>query len=234
MILVPPESWQDPSENCLVNFKDFDANIFAQSWTKTAESATMWHTYSKYKDCLRIKIDFNKLIESLSQYKNIEITLGNVDYCKRNQFTQETERFLAKLDDCNTSKKEKNLYGLLIKKFPFRHEKECRLIIQVKVPSNCGIFRYKKESKKFDNIELEREKGLVFIEHSEQHSHLCSLKLEVDWSFLVKEILIDPTLDKYQADLIKEMLLYRFAYLKTIEKNIRQSTIYMEKTNKFR
>lgn len=234
LILVPPESWQDPSENCLVNFKDTDANIFAQSWTKTAESATMWHTYSKYKDCLRIKIDFNKLIESLSQYKNIEITLGNVDYCKRNQFTQETERFLAKLDDCNTSKKEKNLYGLLIKKFPFRHEKECRLIIQVKVPSNCGNFRYKKESKKFDNIELEREKGLVFIEHSEQHSHSCSLKLEVDWSSLVKEILIDPTLDKYQADFIKEMLLYRFAYLKSIEKNIRQSTIYMEKTNKCR
>ena len=52
LILVPPESWQDPSENCLVNFKDVDANVFAQSWTKTAESATMWHTYSKYKDCL--------------------------------------------------------------------------------------------------------------------------------------------------------------------------------------
>lgn len=88
--------------------------IYAQSWTKLAESDAMWRIYSYSNKALRIKTD----IENIKNLSNVDIQ--DVVYC------DDVETMAAQIDENNFNQ------IIALKRKAFSHEKEVRLIWRYK------------------------------------------------------------------------------------------------------
>lgn len=138
-------SWQDPYENFLLksNFHTYLSlykqdvpvctdemrkRIYGQSWTKSEESDAMWRIYSRDKDAVRIKVKVQNLFDIVYTHDKCMATtfIGTVKYQSDKKITD----WIKKLDLKNPSSFQDYIRdSLFIKRMPFIHESEVRLII---------------------------------------------------------------------------------------------------------
>ena len=144
-------TWEDPYENFFLK-SDFDTfspfykqyisvdtqnlidRIYGQSWTSLEESDAMWRIYSNVKDldfiAIRLKIKVDNLFDIVYTHDNCMTTtsIGSVNYKTDKEINQWLDNikdnpdiipdFHKYVEDC-----------LLIKRKPFSHEEEVRIII---------------------------------------------------------------------------------------------------------
>ena len=143
-------TWEDPYENFFLKsdfntfspfykqYISFDTQnlidrTYGQSWTFLEESDAMWRIYSNVKDldfiAIRLKIKVNNLFNIVYTNNNCMLTtsIGKIDYKTDEEIKQWLDRkdnagitpnFHKYVEDC-----------LFIKREPFSHEKEVRIII---------------------------------------------------------------------------------------------------------
>lgn len=139
-VLVNPKRWDDPFENFIMNslieFKSgiqisigFRENVYGQCWTKTRESDAMWRIYSPEKNGVRIATTPRKLLNALNNCSNNpknECFIGKVKYLTTKKLKSLLEKEGAELV---LNKNGTGLaQSLLLKRTPFKHENEIRLI----------------------------------------------------------------------------------------------------------
>ncbi|MEJ1374401.1 MAG: DUF2971 domain-containing protein [Candidatus Sedimenticola sp. (ex Thyasira tokunagai)] len=136
--LVAPSEWDDPFENFILNatFKRNGESLrhaarnrcYGQCWSSKYESDALWRIYSPDKSCVRIRTTYEKLATSLSSVckkPDSEAYIGKVDYLTDKGLEKESKKLAENI-----------IYGeevglaktLLIKRNPFEHEKEIRLL----------------------------------------------------------------------------------------------------------
>ena len=143
-------TWEDPYENFFLksDFNTFSPfykqyiyvdtqnlidRIYGQSWTSLEESDAMWRIYSNVKDldfiAIRLKIKVNDLFNIVYTHANCMATtnIGKVDY----KTDEEIKQWFNDIDKNNIiSDFNKHVEDcLLIKRKPFSHEEEVRIII---------------------------------------------------------------------------------------------------------
>ena len=160
LLALPVSSWEDVYENWLEKhlkrglpvekWKSLPTAL-GQCWTTEEESDAMWRIYSKIEkqidgidNCydnmaIRIKTTPRKLLEQLLKNKkeNETIFIGPVDYLERDKF-EERRRTILKAYKSNPEKALANSF--FIKRNPFEHEKEVRIIVIPK--TKCKSVEY--------------------------------------------------------------------------------------------
>ena len=144
-------TWEDPYENFFLK-SDFNTffpfykqyisvdtqnlidRIYGQSWTSLEESDAMWRIYSNMKDldfiAIRLKIKVDNLFDIVYTHDNCMTTtsIGRVNY----KTDKEINQWLDNIKDNPDKIPDFHKYAedcLLIKRKPFSHEKEVRIII---------------------------------------------------------------------------------------------------------
>ena len=155
LTLSSPALWVDPLEKFLLEGA-FGINnsygtevmaVFAQCWSKKARSEALWSVYSPNRTGIRIETTVRKLRASIAPTNQVSLRIfvGAVSYLpqsvkssssseqKDNRFEYEAckafKRFQSSLDPKEVAKL------LLIKRMPFDHEHEVRLIA---IGENCA------------------------------------------------------------------------------------------------
>lgn len=139
------KSWDDPYENFLLKQKflygdkyiiatdDVTNAIYGMSWTSLSESDAMWRIYSTNLNnlndiAIKIKTTAQKLFEAvyISEDCSSTTSIGSVEYKKIEDITKWMETLnISTVDDIG-----KNIVpSLYMKRIPFSHEKEVRIII---------------------------------------------------------------------------------------------------------
>ncbi len=155
--LNSPSSWDDPFENLIKNVRIIKNNrqnsrlatcdsAYAQCWSFSNENDLLWRVYSKTGDGLRIRSTPLKLINSIlnsNQYKQILSDPEHVGVDPDNdQIFEEIGCYIGKVEYKSMTAIKKYIQNLardssfstqiktlLIKREPFRDEKELRLIV---------------------------------------------------------------------------------------------------------
>ncbi|MEE0082958.1 MAG: hypothetical protein UE068_01935 [Paludibacteraceae bacterium] len=138
------KEWDDPYENFflkqtflygsehIIATDDIIKVIYGQSWTTEPESDAMWRIYSNKKNlndiAIKIKTTAQKLFEAvyISEDCSATTSIGSVEYKKIEDITKWMETLnISTVDDIG-----KNIVpSLYMKRIPFSHEKEVRIII---------------------------------------------------------------------------------------------------------
>jgi surface protein len=149
LLLFPVNSWEDVYENWLVKSIKRELTTekrrslpiaLGQCWTIEEESDAMWRIYSKiekqldgkednYDDmAIRVKTTPRELLEQIlaSNESYEKVFIGPVKYLERNEF-EEKRKTIQKLFKNNPEKALANSF--FIKRNPFEHEKEVRIIV---------------------------------------------------------------------------------------------------------
>lgn len=98
--------------------------IYAQCWTKLAESDAMWRIYNYSNKALRIKTD----IENIKKLSNVDIK--DVVYC------DDVEAMATQIEDNNFNQ------IIALKRTAFSHEKEVRLVWRYKFKDDGDAKRH--------------------------------------------------------------------------------------------
>lgn len=138
-VLVKPRLWDDPFENFILNSPGvlpddekvefgFREHLYGQCWSIRVESDAMWRVFAPLKNGVKIRTTVTKLYNSLYSQapvnvRDISCFIGRVKYMTKN----ELKKFV---DDFNPSDHSGDGIAetLLIKRKPFSHEREVRLI----------------------------------------------------------------------------------------------------------
>lgn len=136
--LVRPKLWDDPFENLALNSVaniggqigefGFKNDVYGQCWTLESASDAMWRIYSSGTDGIRIRSTVGCLLDSLSSASampQISCFVGQVRYLKERELNTFAATHFA--DGLGTDGR-KLAETLLIKRKPFKHENEVRLI----------------------------------------------------------------------------------------------------------
>ena len=156
-VLVNPSKWEDTFENFILKAKvksktgeifdgDLRDSVFGQCWTLHNASDAMWRIYSPNKDGLRIKSTIGELLQGIYQVHQPDAkqkcAIGLVEYkTLKKLFWHANNTY-----EFDTSIFVENVFrSLLLKRLPFVHEKEVRLLFQSWFPDllQDGIYRYK-------------------------------------------------------------------------------------------
>ena len=140
-VLVKPKLWDDPFENIVLNsygklpsgeLVEFGMreHLFAQCWSLKRELDAMWRTFTPNKNGVKIESTIKLLFDSLNnapevdqEKKTVSCFIGEVEYFTKNAFHNKIKS-IQLLDNRASTVAE----TLLIKRNPFRPEKEVRLI----------------------------------------------------------------------------------------------------------
>lgn len=162
-VLVSPKLWDDPFENHIMSSfiqqkiedeKDvcigFRDNFYGQCWTQTRESDAMWRIYSPKKNGARISTTPRRLLHSLFADTENEISdyscfLGKVNYYTTDKLKQHLDK---KALNWLIEPSGKGLpQSLLLKRIPFKHENEVRLLINTRLKTvklrNENLYPYR-------------------------------------------------------------------------------------------
>jgi len=143
LTLVKPERWEDPFENFLlgsiVRFADgeqatmeaIQRKLYGQCWTLLRESDALWQIYSPKKNGIRVRTTVQKLWNAFydpkQPFSELNYWMGRMQYWSERKIRQ-----LMSSDYASSIAFDSTGWGhafsLLIKRNPFRHEKEVRLI----------------------------------------------------------------------------------------------------------
>jgi hypothetical protein len=154
LTLVKPRKWDDPFENYLLNctgefeagqyiFSNSRERFFGQCWTSTRESDALWRIYAPNKDGVRVTSTSKKLVTALCTATNDNDSfVGKVRYYK-------TDALTAILNNVELIKHLKNdssnvdlAKTLLMKRLPFQHENEIRLLHVTQTNSEDDFFKF--------------------------------------------------------------------------------------------
>lgn len=137
--LVKPCRWEDTFENFILKSKvklksgeilkyNYHERIYGQCWTLEASLDAMWRIYSPNREGLRIRTTIRKLLESIynanSQLAQFTCCLGKVEY----KSTCELRDYANSIFDYSGISVENIFKSLLVKRNPFKHENEVRLL----------------------------------------------------------------------------------------------------------
>lgn len=155
-VLVSPSKWEDTFENFILKSKvklatgktvDYNMHnsVFGQCWTLHDASDAMWRIYSPNKDGVRIKSTIGDLLSSIYKvhkpHPDARCCIGKVEYKTTTQLTWHANNTF---DESGISV-DKLFRSLLLKRLPFEHEKEVRLLYQSwnseLIPD--GVYKYK-------------------------------------------------------------------------------------------
>jgi hypothetical protein len=194
-VLVSPAKWDDPYENLLLRAKyrlpdgtivtwgSFD--VYAQCWMKTVESDAMWRVYSPDTYAIRARTTIRKLVESLvasrdPAWVHLEVFLGAVTYKNNKNFKNWVSSYFA----TSAPPQSRDLAAtLLVKRYPFNHEKEVRLLLLPAQNKNTGaeFHKYKIDPHHlFDRLMVDSRAPKPMFEMYE-HYFLKELKFKGDF-----------------------------------------------------
>lgn len=162
LYLSSPHRWEDPFENmlerCQIIWKgksrwreeflaDKRAPIFAQCWSATRESDSLWRTYSWFRadpardgrnafpdeEGVQVRSTPRKLINALATWAppdeaNVNCVIGPVVYVPEDDITQTLANIVAKDGLGAFPGPEGHADSILFKRKAFEHEAEVRLI----------------------------------------------------------------------------------------------------------
>jgi hypothetical protein len=195
-VLVPPRKWEDPFENFILKSPvgisgelgdfAFHDDFYGQCWTLHTASDAMWRIYSPTNRAIRLKTTIRKLYEGLNVHVGGEgpfAHIGKVRYLKKGALGAYLDGGVSLETDASGIADT-----LLVKRWAFQHEKEVRLLHQVRPgAAKPEIYRY-----------------------------------PVAPHILVEQMMIDPRLDKKEADLYKKVL----RYCTNFKGDIKRSLLY--------
>jgi hypothetical protein len=137
--LVKPVLWDDPFENFILKSPGimpngenvrfgFHDHLYGQCWSLKVESDAIWRIFAPDKDGVKIRTTVNKLYYSLYEQanpanKDISCFIGKVKYLAKKKLIEYVDNFNP-ID----SRGDRIASSLLIKRTPFSHENEVRLI----------------------------------------------------------------------------------------------------------
>lgn len=140
-VLVSPSKWEDTFENFILKSKvklstgetvdyNMHKSVFGQCWTLHTASDAMWRIYSPNKEGVRIKSTVGDLLAAIYQshqpHPELRCCIGKVGYKKSKELLWHANNTF---DESGISV-EKLFHSLLLKRLPFEHEKEVRLLWQ--------------------------------------------------------------------------------------------------------
>lgn len=168
LALVRPYKWDDPFENYIMNstgeledgqlfsigFKD---HFYGQCWTMTRESDALWRIYAPEKNGVRLTSTPRKLLSALfsfnqDRFKTLTCFIGKVEYHTTARLTQILLNANALMTDQSGIGQARSL---LLKRKPFKHENEVRLIFN-------SLGKIKNDVYKFDINPFELFTDMVF------------------------------------------------------------------------
>lgn len=205
--LFKTKTWEDPYENFLYKAKIKVGGIYTsinesldltygQCWTLKNETDAMWRIYSPDKQTMKIKTRITKLASISRNEANYQIfstTHRIIDTVK--YYSKKRIVDLINEHYLNGLTNMGNpLQSLFIKRVEFRHEQEVRLIIQ-------------------KNAQIE--------ESIKKSIYPNFISLIVEPNDFIEEIILDPRLNRNQAELYSEIL-KSLGY----RNNIRKSKLY--------
>ena len=121
-------------DNELVHFNKLTEHFYAQCWSLEVESDLMWQVYrkryEKHGGAVKLQTSLKQLIDSCSEQNFVY--LGRVKYLKKPELVGWAKNFRANIEnelmfDGGSGKAVAK--QLLIKRFPYRFEREVRLLI---------------------------------------------------------------------------------------------------------
>lgn len=139
--LVHPSSWDDPFENVFLhqNIKvgneimpiEFRNHFYGQCWSYKIESDAMWRIYSPNKSGAKIKVNPERLLSQMRKNHHWSY-IGKVEYCSSLKLKNHVKKFKSIGENffVGDSSGIKTASTLLIKRTPFSHEKEVRIIVR--------------------------------------------------------------------------------------------------------
>ena len=166
-VLVHPSKWEDPWENFVLNAQGrnpagslrefgFRDRIYGQCWTIESRSDAMWRIYSpaisvqrlgeaaeKRFEGVRIRTTLGKLADSLTV--GMTATQRDQTFVGKVEYRSDRALFaMAKIIFADQKNPARVAQSLLLKRTPFRHEKEVRLIFRNfhGQPFPGGLFNY--------------------------------------------------------------------------------------------
>lgn len=149
----------DPYENFFLNSKfytyatfykqvvqvhtdEVSNRIYGQSWTLIEESDAMWRIYSKKDDlentAIRIKIKVDNLFDTVYTSNECMATtsIGHIEY----KTDEEINDWMQSLGDIRSNFIQYAEQSLFIKRKPFEHESEVRIIILKDTESTANMY----------------------------------------------------------------------------------------------
>lgn len=183
---------KDGSENYPFD-KLYLENFFIQSWTFLEESYLLWNAYAPNKDGIIVKSTIGKMAD-LFLKNNVDwgkFYLGKVLYWTEDEIKKYFEDNIVVNKLMSDKAMEVLLKSLLIKRKPFMHEDEIRL-----------LYVSNKDSDKHQKISMH---GYTF-----ESKHL--------FNELAEEIILDPRLDRIRANSIIS-LIKRIGYTGQIKRS---------------
>ena len=154
LAFVSPSKWEDPYESFIFKairtddgrsevieilrqlrqdthidiLDNFEHIVKGQCWTQISESDALWRIYSYDNMSVRIEVD----IENMKKLKNVK--LFEVNYYEKLDLAKEVEQILS--EDKNSISLFKAFCN---KRDSFEHEKEIRLLTDIKTPNSDSI-----------------------------------------------------------------------------------------------
>lgn len=137
-VLVAPQLWDDPWENCILKWPIFsedgqqvyryDQVIYGQCWTLTSASDAMWRLYSPDGKGVRIRTKIRQLIKLLEQPRNdtkaVATAIGRMEYVSAQKLNEIREKPFS-----SDVPQLREMFGALLKKRKaFKHEAELRIL----------------------------------------------------------------------------------------------------------
>lgn len=148
--LVRPSRWQDPFENFIARLKGRLPNgdlvefaqrydFFGQCWTLLGGTDAMWRIYSSDQRSVRVKVRIADLYESLSATARCAPFIGRVKYVHGADLHAWTRRAVR-----STKRPSLELIAktFLVKRMPFSHESEVRLLYCSSTDDRNSLYRH--------------------------------------------------------------------------------------------
>lgn len=133
-----PSKWEDPYETRLIHKENH--KVFAQCWCSNGVSDAMWRIYSPNHLGIRISTSTKKL--KLALEKNItgskrKIRMGDVSYMSQSGVNIKAREIFKELQKDFDIMKSTDL--LFMKRWPYEHESEYRVVVIDERPESSGI-----------------------------------------------------------------------------------------------
>jgi hypothetical protein len=148
--LVRPNMWQDPFENFIARLKGRLPNgelvefaqrfdFFGQCWTLLGGTDAMWRIYSSDQRSVRVKVRVTDLYEALSATARDVPFIGRVKYVHGSDLHAWTGRVVR-----STKRPSLELLAktFLVKRMPFSHENEIRLLYCSSTDDRKSLYRH--------------------------------------------------------------------------------------------
>ncbi|WP_139530365.1 DUF2971 domain-containing protein [Klebsiella michiganensis] len=133
-----PSKWEDPYETRLIHKENH--KIFAQCWCSNGVSDAMWRIYSPNHLGIRISTSTKKLRTALEDSiigSGRKLRMGDVTYMSQSGVNVKSREVIRELKKEFDIMKSTDL--LFMKRWPYEHESEYRVVVIDEKPESMGI-----------------------------------------------------------------------------------------------